>query len=500
MPEAVSIAEMLDAEADAIRKGATEASLLETAGQNLGDCIHHIHPQPGTAIAYVGKGHNAGDALVALSQLRDSHGWSVGFRAAFPIAECAQLVQVHAMALGDGCELAHAPDPITSGYPLILIDGLLGTGSKGSPRPPMNVLIREMNELRSGAGAKVIAVDLPSGVDADTGMVADGAVIADLTLMIANAKAGLLRESCANHTGALGLVPLDLLQRSGSSGLELISPQTLDIGKLPRAHDSHKGTSGTVSLLVGSHAYPGAAVIAGMGALRAGAGLVFIYVPNSVLEIVRKLSPPEVITKGYDTLEKLAEDDADARVVGCGLGSLNRDEWKWLGQSLKGSDTPTVIDADALNAIASNNAMDLLNENHVITPHPGEFKRLCPELSEMAREEAALEFSNKHPSTLLLKGSRSLVAKSGELLRCNSTGHAGMASGGQGDLLAGVIGARLAYGESPYDAASLSAWLCGRAAELALVEHPPQSTESLTASDTAKWLGQAWLDWRRSSR
>lgn len=500
MPEAVSIAEMLEAEAHALRQGWTEACLLATAGKHLANSIHHIHPEAGTAIAYIGKGHNGGDALVALRHLRDEHGWQVGYRSCFPLQECAPLVAEHAERLGTQSELTEAPDANQSIRPLILLDGLLGTGAKGSPRPPMTTRVEEMAALRERSGARIIAVDLPSGVDADSGEVHEGAVVADLTLMIANAKTGLLKASCCNHVGALGVVAFDALKHDGSSGLELISPQTLDIGKLPRAHDSHKGSSGKVSLLVGSDSYPGAAALVAAGALRGGAGLVFVHVPHAVLETVRKLSPPEVIVRGYGRLEEVPAGDADARVVGCGLGLLNDDESQALKAWLEGSDIPTVIDADALNTIARLEALELLNEHHIVTPHPGEFGRLAPDLAERPREEAATLFAQLHPSTLLLKGSRSLIAQHGKPLRCNSTGNAGMASGGQGDLLAGLIGARLAYGESPYDSASLGAWLSGRAAELALGGEATQSVESLTASDTSQFLGQAWQDWKNSAR
>jgi NAD(P)H-hydrate epimerase len=141
----------------------------------------------------------------------------------------------------------------------------------------------------------------------------------------------------------------------------------------------------------------------------------------------------------------------------------------------------------------------ILAERHVITPHPGEFARLAPDLAGMSRETAARSFADRVPATLLLKGSRTLVTRAGHPLWCNSTGSPGMATGGQGDLLAGVIGARLAVGDSPLEAAALSAWLCGRAAETALGERGI-SEESLTPSDVACRLGGAFLDWKSARR
>jgi NAD(P)H-hydrate epimerase len=166
---------------------------------------------------------------------------------------------------------------------------------------------------------------------------------------------------------------------------------------------------------------------------------------------------------------------------------------------ITGSPVPVVIDADALNLIAKHRMTGILTNRHVLTPHPGEFKRLAPDLAGLPREEAARAFADRFPATLLLKGARTIVTAKGRPLWCNTTGTPGMASGGQGDLLAGVIGARLAIGDAPLEAAALSAWLCGRGAETAL-SGGRISEESLTASDVAGYLGSAFLDWRCARR
>jgi NAD(P)H-hydrate epimerase len=163
------------------------------------------------------------------------------------------------------------------------------------------------------------------------------------------------------------------------------------------------------------------------------------------------------------------------------------------------STNPLVVDADALNLIARRQMAGILKGTHIVTPHPGEFDRLAPDLASSPRETAARDFSDRFPATLLLKGSRTLVARHGHPLWCNTTGSPGMATGGQGDLLAGVMGARLATGAPPTEAAALAAWLCGRAAEIAL-DQPEISEESLTPSDVARMLGGAFNDWRAARR
>ena len=163
------------------------------------------------------------------------------------------------------------------------------------------------------------------------------------------------------------------------------------------------------------------------------------------------------------------------------------------------SPAPTVVDADALNLIAELKKTAILTENHLLTPHPGEFARLAPELQDLPREQAARRFAARVPATLLLKGCRTLVTRQNQPLWCNATGTPAMASGGQGDLLAGLIGARLANGDPPLAAAALSAWICGRSAEIAM-NQTHLSEQSLVASDVLHFLGAAFRDWQCSRR
>lgn len=496
---AVTVSDMQAAEEAARAAGVTEEQLLWAAGRELGHAIARQFPQAGHAVAYLGKGHNAGDALVALQVLRDHYGWRVGARAAFGIEAWAPLVRAVGQALAPAEWLSAAPTPPPDGRPRVLLDGLVGLGSRGGLREPLARMAREIAHLRCQHGALVAAVDLPSGVDPDSGEAAGPHVTADATFLIANAKAGLLTARAADAAGALVLVPLAILSRPGSSDFEGIFPQTLGFGKEPRPFDCHKGMAGRVSIVAGSSAYPGAAVLAALGALRGGAGLVTLHVPAECVAAVVPRCPPEVIVHAIDSPRAALATRADAWVVGCGLGTLPAPGAEALLDLIRSAELPSVLDADALNAIARRGAHGLLREHHVLTPHPGEFARLAPDLAEYPREEAARRFARRVPATLLLKGGRSLIARGERALRVNSTGHPGMAGGGQGDLLAGVLGARLAAGLEPVDAASQAAWLCGRASERA-IHHHGESAESLDASATARHLGGAFLDWCRASR
>ena len=496
---AVTIAETLELEAIAKSNGWSEEQLLNLAGERLGRAIGRRFPNPGTVVAYLGKGHNAGDTLVALRILRDQFGWKIAARLAFSFADLAPLTQKKWQELGSDFSLDNPPAWRDLEGPLLLLDGLLGSGSSCPMRAPLTALGEEMASLRRIAGARIAAVDLPSGIDPDSGEIFENTVTADATFMIGNAKSGLLNGHAAVATGSLALVPVEALTAPSIASKKLISPQTLDFGKAPRPFDFHKGMAGRVAILAGSESYSGAAVLAASGALRGGAGLVTLFVPKSVHALISDKCPPEIIVRGIDNPREILEFCFDSIIAGCGLGGMNTIFGQGLLDLLRDSPVPTVVDADALNFVARFGSVEVFTDQHILTPHPGEFAKLAPDLATLPREDAARQFADRGSATLLLKGCRTLVTRRGEPLWCNSTGTPAMATGGQGDLLAGVIGARLAIGDSPLEAAQLGAWICGRSAEIAL-DDKFISEESLTPSDVLRFLGAAFRDWKASSR
>ncbi len=497
---ALTIAETLAGEERARSNGWSEERLIDLAGERLGRAIGRFFPKSGTVVGYLGKGHNAGDTLVALRILRDEFGWTIAARIAFPLSDCAPLTRKKWDETGIERPLDRSPEWCDFKNPLLLLDGLLGSGSRGELREPLLQFAREMSTLRQQAGARVAAVDIPSGIDPDTGQISPISVIADVTFMIGNAKLGLLTGQAASVTGALAVVPVEPLTVTRSGPFEVVSPQTLNFAKAPRPFDFHKGMAGRVAIVAGSLTYTGAAVLAASGALRGGAGLVTLFVPAAVRTMVASSCPPEVIVREIGNPREVLEFRCDSWVIGCGLGEMDSTTEAGLLELIQNSKTPTVVDADALNLLARTESLGILSPRHVLTPHPGEFARLAPDLVDLAREQAARRFSDERcGGVLLLKGCRTLVTRMGAALWCNTTGTPGMSTGGQGDLLAGIIGARLAIGDAPMEAAALSAWLCGRAAEIAM-QGPNTSEESLIPSDVLRCLGGAFEDWKSSSR
>ena len=485
----VSGATMRSIEEAAFRRGIAAEHLMNLAGEGIARRLVDQFPSPGRAVAYVGKGNNGGDALVALKHLRQA-GWQISVKAGFPETEWGVLPRRKLREL----ESPPGPDIPSGKGPLLLLDGLLGIGGRGPLRPPLAGLAAEMTALRDERGAIIAAMDLPSGLDADTGEGA--ALVADLTLTVGVPKSGLATPAGISHSGRIVAVPLDDLPPPENTALRFFCPESFPGLLPPRPHGFHKGRAGRLGILAGSPGMTGAAVLVATAALRAGAGLVTLHVGRDFLPSLASAMPAEVMVLPSDhPVEDAFAANHDARVIGPGTGNCGETWRASLLDKLATSDVPAVLDADALNLIASSGRLELLASHHLITPHPGEFARMAPDLGVLDRFAAASAFVARHPGTLLLKGARTLVAARNIPVRFNPTGHAGMASGGQGDALAGVAGALLAGGLPGPDAASLAAWLCGRAGERAL-----GASGIVTAGDTINHLGGAMRDWRECRR
>jgi NAD(P)H-hydrate epimerase len=473
--------QMTGAEEAAFARGATAGELMEVAGRSIADMVVQFHPSPGTCHVFAGKGHNAGDVLVAARHL-GSAGWRITLEMAFPASELAPLT---------AAQLAGVPvtPGAPSGGPLVVLDGLLGIGSSGAPREPVAGSIRKINNLRKARGAWVLAADLPSGLNADDGSTAGDCVRADATIAMGFLKSGLITDSAAEFVGRLAIATLpDLVPPSGADPAGLITPDSLSGLLPPRSFDVHKGLCGRVAVVAGSSGLTGAARLCSHAAVSGGAGLVTLFVPREIHPIMATSAIPEVMVRPVDSLLEVLDFPFDVLAIGPGIGSSRADEVVSL---LHGIPVPAVIDADALNILSAGH-MDLAASPagpRLLTPHPGEMQRLFPQDGRTRR--GWLEaFVAAHPVTLLLKGSRTIIGEAGSPPSLNSTGHPGMASGGMGDVLTGVCAALIAQGHSTRDAALAGAWVCGRAAEIAITRG--ESQESLRASAVLAHLGMAF--------
>ena len=466
--------------------GHTPESLMDQAGERIAQKILRYYPHHKVVTAFLGKGHNAGDALVALSHLKKAR-WSVNLRCDFPLESLAPLTRKKLEQLG----LKYFTEQSTPSANSILVDGLVGIGAQGELRSPLSELATEINGLRNDHGCVTISLDVPSGVDANSGEVSKGSVLADHTMCVGLPKTGLLSSSATSHVGAISLIQLDAIDQhpSTSSKIQLITPLTLS--RKRRQFETHKGLTGHVGIWAGSEGMLGAAALTTTGALKAGAGLVTVFIPPTLYPVLAAMVPHEVMVKPTIDPRILLEQKFDTLIMGPGIGQPVPSLAERLLYVVKNCEVPVILDADMLNLIARDEKLSVLHANCIITPHPGEMRRLFPLTESLSREETINSVTEQVPATVLFKGARTLVSASNAPLFVNSSGSPAMATAGQGDVLSGIIGGLCAQGYSNLDATKLATWLAGEAAQLAIASNS-ESDETLTASSITTFLAQAF--------
>jgi len=444
------------------RWGIPERVLMEDAGRSAAMLLHRLYPS-GRVLALVGSGHNGGDALVLLRNLR-AWGREVAFVRAGRLPEPAPMHGFDLPELpAEGAELALAGADV-------LVDGLLGTGSSGAPRDSTAALIRALN----ACGRPVVALDLPSGVDATSGAVPGDAVRAAVTLSFGWPKVGLMLHPARAYCGRLlaleiGFPPLD----PGAAGAELVTPAWAQARLPVRGATAHKGSAGRVLIVAGRAGMAGAAVIAAEAAARAGAGLVHVA-SAADNRVVLQSAVPEAIFRDRAAQGALSAAGVEAMLLGPGVGAEDAEGSAVLERALERTGgLPSVLDADALTWLAARPALlrDLARDRAlVLTPHPGEMQRLTGLTIDQIRAhpiETARELAAASDCVVLLKGQPSVVAAPGLPVLVNSTGSSDVAAAGMGDQLGGTITALLAAGAPAREAAALGLFYAGRAADLA---------------------------------
>ena len=410
-----------------------------------------------TIIVYAGKGLNAADAIGLAGTLRCRQ---VVVRFATPFDEVSRPVKTQFKIIDRTQRFVPTFLPEPTPFPCLIIDGLLGSGVHGPLDDSYAELVREMNALRASHSCnRIIAVDIPTGLDPDSGKPGPDTVRADATLAIGCVKPGLVEEGAEDYVGRLLCVDLPSLTFP-SSRLHAIGNDFLSrIPKRPQGFC--KKQAGRVQIVAGSPGYVGAAQMCAEAALHAGAGLVELYCLRDIYPILAVRVAAEVMVHAVDSYDEVPVERANALLVGPGLGKPDAHQIVALQKLLQKASCPVVMDADALNLAAA--GMLTIPQGAVITPHPGEMLRLFPKSSSLSRSDTARQFVKKNDCILLLKGTRSIVATRHSLC-FNTSGGPFMASGGHGDVLSGVIAALLAQGVPPQDAAATGAYLCGRAA------------------------------------
>jgi NAD(P)H-hydrate epimerase len=484
---------MRAAEEAAFARGVEIETLMNQAGAGVAGAVRKFFPNPGKCIVFAGKGHNGGDALVAAECLK-RWGWKIDIRLPFPEAECGELTRKKLGALRDAPPNSGAAAESTGCT--VILDGLLGLGTQSLLREPIRTATREINQLRAERNAFVFAVDLPTGLNGDSGEIDPDCVVADCTVTIGFAKHGLIVDPALDFTGRIEVVPLvDLVPGEGAPNEILATAPSLATLLPRRKFSAYKNQFGRIGVVAGSKGFVGAALLTAQGALRSGAGLVEIFVPEEIYSIVASAAPIEAMVKPVRSYRDLLDEEKiDVWAVGPGLGKAQASH---LLRFIERAEKPMVVDADGLNILAEKiGVLEHCQGKRLLTPHPGEMERLIHP-GKMTRAWIARNVCEQLPVTLLFKGSRTIVCEQNRPLSYNNTGNPGMATGGMGDVLTGVCAGLAGQGLPFYDAARVGAWLCGRAAEISIF-NANASEESLLPRDVLDNLGRAFRDLRLS--
>ena len=488
-------------------RGVPGLTLMENAGRAVAEATARLaSTQRRRPIAVIcGHGNNGGDGFVAARHLREQ-GHEVSVFLAAEHAEVTGDAQANLLRLreaGIKCIEVKDPGPVANACrgASVVVDALLGTGLTGKVRGLPGKLIEAVNEC----GTPVLAVDVPSGLDADTGEPLGLAVRAVETVTMGLPKLGLFLYPGVDYAGRVQVAnigfPADLMSETPSVG-DLIDPEWVRLLLPRRQRSAHKGQFGRVLVIAGSAGMTGAACLCAEAAVRVGAGLVTVGCPASINDILEvKLTEamtfplPETYSRTLDTraLALILELAEQADVIALGPGLSREPETAVLVRRLAARvEKPMVIDADALNALAD--ASIILEGEHapaVLTPHPGEMSRLMGVSThqiQARRAHFAEAAAKRFRATVILKGASSLVAEKGRPLTVNPTGNPGMATGGTGDVLTGLAAGLIAQGLLPFEAAAAATYLHGLAGDLAEEE---VGELSLTASDLLEVVPEA---------
>ena len=453
LPDALySAAQVRDLDARLIAAGTPGFELMQRAAHATWRSIRRRWPEASELTVLAGHGNNAGDGYLVAS-LAHKTGWQVRVLAVGDPA-ALQGDAALAYAAASGVNIQPWANQAMAG---IVVDALLGTGLQGDVRDPYRSAIEAIN----ASGLPVAAVDIPSGLCADTGHCLGVAVRADLTVTFIGLKMGMLTGDAPDLIGQL--IFDDLQADKAIVAQAPVTAKRLDKTSLPflapRPRTAHKGMYGRVLVIGGDHGFGGAALLSAESALRSGAGMVTLatrteHVPAALTRM------PEIMSAGIHSANQLMTliEAASVLVVGPGLG---QDSWgRSLLSAAANADRPQVWDADALNQLATGQVV--LPKSSVITPHPGEAARLLGISTQEVQNDraaAAHALARKLNTVCVLKGSGSLIADvDGRLALCDR-GHPAMATAGLGDVLAGLTGALMAQHMSAFDAACLAVWL-----------------------------------------
>lgn len=473
----------------------TEAELMKNAGIKCAEKIIKTYGEliKNKAVSVLcGNGKNAGDGFVIAKALSE-YGAISQIVLCDKYPEIEEPLKYYNEALDFGVESIPFKDAVLSD--VLIVDCIFGIGFHGEPREPFSSVFDAVNESK----AIVVAIDTPSGTNASDGTVTK-AVKADLTIAISTLKYCHVLPSSNNYCGKTVVVNIGIPEDCyDGEYIETITKQFVKSCFPKRNVNMNKGQAGHLLNICGSYLMPGAAVICAKAALKCGTGLLKCAFPKSVYPVITThltqpifapVSENENKTFSIGALTKLLEELewADCVALGCGIGN-NDDTQVIVNQIIKDSEVPVVLDADGINCIIKNiNVLKEAKAPLVLTPHPGEMSRLTG-LSianvQANRIETAKQFAEEYSVVLVLKGANTVVTD-GKSVFVNTTGNAGMAMGGTGDMLTGMIASFISQGINSFDAAKCAVYIHGLCGDITANEI---STRGMTVDDMIELLG-----------
>ncbi len=483
-------------------------TLMEIAGRSAAEVALRLwQDAPGDVIVFCGRGNNGGDGMVAARYL---HLWEVPVAVILlPADKDGEEFQMHTEESNTNRALVqHFGIPISVGNqipsdwaPSLILDALLGTGITREVKDNHKTAIDSINT----ASSQVLAIDLPSGIDSDSGQIRGAAVRADHTVTFGYLKPGLLNEPGGGLAGDITVIDIGLPNLGEQKPLIQLTVSEWVQEILPdRPADSHKGTYGTTLTIAGSLGMLGATLLSSESALRVGGGLSLLAVPHS---LISQLPPQEVIYRALpetesnsislQALEKLDDDFKKATAIILGPGISTQEETvqfvqRFVREKLAETKKPCVIDADALNSLSRSKESLIGKDNQIVlTPHPKELSRLMDVSTEEIQSDRivwAQKAAEKFKCVVVLKGARTVIADHEGHVFINPTGNAGMATAGAGDVLSGTIGGLLAQGLDALDAAVCGVYVHGFAGDIAAREI---GSAGLLAGDISRALPYA---------
>ena len=493
--------------------------LMENAGLRVVELIEaKLHGLYGLDVVVVcGKGNNGGDGFVIARHLSDAGAnvrvFAVAAATEFAgdaaiqlrICKSTALSITHLGELGEMERLSHVLNRCD-----LVVDALLGTGFSGLPRG----IVGQTIEALSGCPAPVVSVDVPSGVESDSGRVPGPAVSAHWTVTFGLPKVGLLIHPGCENAGEVWLgdigIPPDLVADSPTQ-CSLATDERVAAMLPVRAPDAHKGSCGRIGIVAGCARYAGAAVLAGRAAMRSGAGIVTLVVPAGINNVVKagaietttwpaaETESGSLAVKGFEGEAPLLK-DVDSLAIGPGL-SRDEETLAVVRQMLSSATVPAVLDADALFAFAGNaESLRQYGCSKVLTPHPGEMAALLGIAVHEVQDnriDVAREAAEATGAVIVLKGARTVIAAPDGRVHINPTGNPGMASGGTGDVLTGVIVSLLGQGLDLTQATTAGVYLHGMAGNLAATD---KGESGLIAGDLVENLPYAFEIVRKRNR